>query len=244
MRKDRVRCGAAQAPAPARRAPAVPGGVPVDDTTVVEDPLLGRLASAEGLFVTDERQRIVAWSSAAQRLLGYAPEETIGRPCYLVIMGREPQGHPICRRDCQVVRNARRRRGTAAYSIAARGRDGEIKHLENSVLVLDGERGGFRVLHQLRASSGQGGSVPGRGRRPRAGDNRGADAPLVHTEPLTRRELQVLNLVAAGSTTDDIARQLAISVLTARNHIANVERKLGARNRLEMVLFGMRAGLV
>lgn len=243
MRKDRVRGGAGQAPVPARSTPA-DTGVPVDDTTVVEDPLLGRLASAEGLFVTDERQRIVAWSSAAQRLVGYTPEEAIGRPCYLVIMGREPEGHPICRRDCQVVRNARRRRGTAAYSIAARGRDGEIKHLENSVLVIDGEKGGFRVLHQLRASSGRDGSLPERAHRPRAGDSRGADAPLVHTEPLTRRELQVLNLVAAGSTTDDIARQLAISVLTARNHIANVERKLGARNRLEMVLFGMRAGLV
>jgi len=68
----------------------------------------GRIACADGLFVTDQRQRIVNWSSAAQRVLGYSPEEVVGQPCYRVLMGRELDGHPVCRRECQVTANARR----------------------------------------------------------------------------------------------------------------------------------------
>ncbi len=53
-----------------------------------------------------------------------------------------------------------------------------------------------------------------------------------------------MRLAALGTTTAGIADALHIRVVTARNHIANAERKLGARSRLEMVLLAMRAGLV
>jgi DNA-binding CsgD family transcriptional regulator len=50
--------------------------------------------------------------------------------------------------------------------------------------------------------------------------------------------------VADGSTIEDVADAFTISIFTARNHIASLERKLGARSRLELVLQGMRAGLI
>ncbi len=130
--------------------PAREPGVPLDDTAIVEDPWLGRIATADGLFVTDEQQRIVAWSSSAQRVLGYSPEEVIGQRCFMVLMGRELGGHPICRRLCPVTANAERGRGTAAYEVAARARDGAVKCPSNSVLVLTVANGTFRVIHLLR----------------------------------------------------------------------------------------------
>jgi DNA-binding CsgD family transcriptional regulator len=63
-------------------------------------------------------------------------------------------------------------------------------------------------------------------------------------ELLTRRELEVLRLFARGATLDEVASRLSISALTARNHTANIQHKLGVRNRLQMVLEGMRRGLV
>jgi DNA-binding CsgD family transcriptional regulator len=63
-------------------------------------------------------------------------------------------------------------------------------------------------------------------------------------ETLTRRELEVLRLFSQGATIDEIGESLTISVFTARNHIANIGRKLGARSRLETVLLAMRRGLV
>ena len=224
--------------APDIDVPLAPGGVPRHDSGSVQDPWFGRLAASDGMFVTDERQRIVAWSSAAQRMLGFSPDEAVGRTCYQVVMGHERDGHPVCGRNCTVTRNARRGRGTAAYDVVARARDGSAKCLSNSVLVVEGPDAAFHVIHLLRETVA---AAPVLRSRPLAVPE-GADEAMV--ESLTRRELEVLRHFAQGSTIDEIAVSLSISVFTARNHIANIGRKLGARNRLEVVLLGMRHGLV
>jgi DNA-binding CsgD family transcriptional regulator len=69
-----------------------------------------------------------------------------------------------------------------------------------------------------------------------------AEGPVA--EVLTRRELEVLRLFARGMGLDEVASELSISVFTARNHSTSIEHKLGVRNRLLMVLEGMRRGLV
>jgi DNA-binding NarL/FixJ family response regulator len=48
---------------------------------------------------------------------------------------------------------------------------------------------------------------------------------------LSRRELEVLRLVAAGSTSHEIAAELFISTRTAEHHIANIYTKIGISNR-------------
>lgn len=212
----------------------------VHDTSVLDEPGLSRIASVDGLFVTDDRQRIVNWSSSAQRMLGYSPEEVVGQPCYLVLMGREPDGHPVCRRQCSVTRNARRGRGTPAYPVAARARDGSVRSVTNSVLVVDDTSGGFRVLHMIRDT----GPAPVERRPPPRPQPPDDPVETPSPEALTRRELEVLRLFAQAATIDDVAAALSISVFTARNHIARVQQKLGARNRLEMVLVGLRRGLI
>ena len=63
-------------------------------------------------------------------------------------------------------------------------------------------------------------------------------------ELLTRRELEVLRLFAGGATLPEVASELSISLLTARNHATNIQHKLGVRSRLNMVLEGLRRGLV
>lgn len=208
------------------------------DSGAVIDPWVGRLAASDGMFITDDRQRIVAWSSAAQRMLGFSPDEAVGRTCYQVVLGREPDGHPVCGRNCAVTRNARHGRGTATYDVVAHTRDGRAACLSNSVVVVDGPDGAFHVVHLLREAP----SAELVTRRWAAEGAPAMEEPLVET--LTRRELQVLRMLAEGATIDDIAAALTISVLTARNHIGNVGRKLGAHSRLETVLIGMRRGLV
>lgn len=63
-------------------------------------------------------------------------------------------------------------------------------------------------------------------------------------QPLSRRELELLRLLATGQTTVEIAETLTISRLTARNHILNLERKLGARSRVEAVVYGFHHRLI
>jgi DNA-binding NarL/FixJ family response regulator len=61
---------------------------------------------------------------------------------------------------------------------------------------------------------------------------------------LTRREKQILALVASGSGKDEIARQLVISPQTARTHIQNMLRKLDVHSRLEAAAFAMHNGVL
>jgi DNA-binding NarL/FixJ family response regulator len=72
----------------------------------------------------------------------------------------------------------------------------------------------------------------------------GVDRAASNTEALTPRELEVLALIAAGASNKLIARRLAISVHTAKFHVAGVLEKLGAHSRAEAVAIGARAGLV
>lgn len=62
--------------------------------------------------------------------------------------------------------------------------------------------------------------------------------------PLTRREIQILTLLAAGKSTALMARGLTLSPHTVRNHVKNVFSKLGVHTRLEAVVRGHDLGLI
>jgi DNA-binding NarL/FixJ family response regulator len=61
--------------------------------------------------------------------------------------------------------------------------------------------------------------------------------------PLTRREHEVLKLVAAGRTTNEIAEALFISAYTAETHRRNLLQKLGLRNAAALVRYAIEHGL-
>ncbi|MEV0569116.1 response regulator transcription factor [Dactylosporangium sp. NPDC050588] len=61
---------------------------------------------------------------------------------------------------------------------------------------------------------------------------------------LTAREREVVQLVAAGLSNDDIAVRLVVSPLTAKTHVARAMAKVGARDRAQLVVFAYQNGLV
>jgi DNA-binding NarL/FixJ family response regulator len=61
---------------------------------------------------------------------------------------------------------------------------------------------------------------------------------------LTRRELQVLGLMAAGLPNKAIAERLFVSLHTARNHVKSILRKLEAHSRLEAVAIAVHGGFI
>ena len=63
-------------------------------------------------------------------------------------------------------------------------------------------------------------------------------------EPLTARELEVLQLLAEGSSTGQASEQLGISSATLRAHVQAILRKLGAHSRLEAVAEAARLGVI
>jgi DNA-binding NarL/FixJ family response regulator len=61
---------------------------------------------------------------------------------------------------------------------------------------------------------------------------------------LTDREREVLALVAAGMSNDDIAARLVLSPATAKTHVNRTMVKLGARDRAQLVVIAYSSGLV
>jgi DNA-binding NarL/FixJ family response regulator len=64
------------------------------------------------------------------------------------------------------------------------------------------------------------------------------------SEPLTAREQEVVKLIAEAHTNAQIADVLHLSEKTVESHRANVLRKLGMRDRVELVRYAIRRGLV
>lgn len=63
-------------------------------------------------------------------------------------------------------------------------------------------------------------------------------------EHLTRREREVLTVLAGGRSNAEIARELVLSEATVRCHLARILVKLGVRDRLQAVVVAFRAGIV
>ncbi|HET6211528.1 MAG TPA: response regulator transcription factor [Micromonosporaceae bacterium] len=63
-------------------------------------------------------------------------------------------------------------------------------------------------------------------------------------EQLTDREMQVLELVAAGRRNREIAEVLKVSVKTVEFHLSNILGKLGAQSRTEAVVRAWQTGML
>ncbi len=61
---------------------------------------------------------------------------------------------------------------------------------------------------------------------------------------VTKREVEVLQLIADGCSTPEVAERLYISQKTVKNHLASIYQKLDARDRTQAVLQAVRMGIV
>jgi DNA-binding NarL/FixJ family response regulator len=104
--------------------------------------------------------------------------------------------------------------------------------LDQLVAALQAVAGGLLVVHPSHMSE----ALPARSAPSRALDEL--------AESLTRRELEVLQMLAAGLSNKEIASRLNISDHTVKFHVASILGKLGAGTRTEAVSLGIRRGLV
>jgi len=121
-------------------------------------------------------------------------------------------------------------------------------------LIRDADRAGCQLPEGLlrKAASVQLHTVPGRPEvinvgepaRASASVSKVADGSTVVEVALSRREVEVLRLVADGYDTADVAEQLAYSESTIKGVLAKVMTRLEARNRCHAVSIAIREGLL
>jgi PAS domain S-box-containing protein len=178
--------------------------------------------ASDGALATGPDRRIMFWNRAAERLLGYTAAEVIGRTC-CEVLERSPH--------CQLKTTREAGSEGGAVELTARTRRGETVRLSVSTLLVPPRNGeGLVTVHLFREAP------------------RSAPAAPVEVDALagtlTRRELEVLRLLAEGCNTRAAAQRLGVSPATVRNHVQNLLGKLGVHSRLQAVAYANRHGLL
>jgi hypothetical protein len=95
--------------------------------------------ASDAAFAVDRGMEIVAWNYGAQQLLGYAPDEVMGRQCSEVLQAVLTGGEPLCVPGCEAIRCFRRVQPFAAPSIRALHKNGGWISISISSVVTPGK---------------------------------------------------------------------------------------------------------
>ncbi len=196
-------------------------------------------ASADAVFVTDERDRVVLWNAAAERLLGVSAAHALGRACDAALAGAEVRDRRAARRLSELGALARRGGAVCECEVLLRRRSGPPVRATVAVVAVRGEEAGrFATIHLVRTHEPDGardGPSPARANGAARRGGAAVHAGGAGAEHLTPREREILGRLGEGASTKEIARALRISVATVRTHVQHLLRKLGAHTRLEAV---------
>ena len=170
--------------------------------------------SRNAMVVLDDRRRIVEVNGAHVALLGLAREAVIGRPIYEFVA----EGPLMSDKEWQVALSRGDFTGEAPLVRSDGGK--ETVQFAAHVEVVTGRR---LVLVVVLSTSRW-----GRHSRREVDQARAAAT-------LSKREREIVRLIALGETGPEIAAELRISHDTVRTHVRNAMTKLGARSRAHLV---------
>lgn len=183
----------------------------------------------EAILVSDGYGAIRYLNRPCARLLRCDPEHAIGRPCWTVARMKTPEGAPFCAPVCPIQEQAGSGLLPSRFPVTCHPPGGPPTDLEiRTVLIPPGRSRRHPLLHLIRP-------------HPSGVSFWNETPPLDRIVPrelglLSKRERQILQLIAAGESTRDIARRLFISPTTVYNHIQSILRKLRVHSRIEAVL--------
>jgi PAS domain S-box-containing protein len=202
-------------------------------SSLMPDRLRALLTRADdGVWVTTVAGRIVFWNRAAEDMLGYSADDVYGRSCGEVLTECDEQGRPVCGPDCDAA--GLTRGANTSFGVPTHAKDGRDVWLEVTTFRIDG--GAPLVVHVFHDATGTKQLL--RDLHEHLGAAAGGEARL------TRREREVLRLMAGGLGTAAAAARLSVSRATIRNHVQNIFGKLGVHTRLEAVAHATRHRLV
>jgi PAS domain S-box-containing protein len=192
------------------------------------------------VFAIGADGRIVLWNRAAEKMLGYGAREALGRPCCDLFVGYDDSGNRLCYQGCHVMSLLKLGDPVQSFDMRTRTKAGRPIWINLSTLTLTpGQNGGPLTVHLFRdvtATKELLGLVRERLTAPAAAEANG--------DALTRREMEILRMIATGVSTKAAADQLHVSPATVRNHVQNILGKLGAHSRLEAVAMANRQRLL
>jgi len=195
--------------------------------------------AGDGAFIVGSDGRVVSWNRAAEKILGHSGREVIGKPCCEVFAGRDEHDNRLCHQDCHVMTLVKLGDPVQNFDMQTLTKAGQRVWINISILTLPPSNGHRPVtVHLFRDVTAA------RDLRDFVHDRLTTSAPPPSTsamgEMLTRRESEILTLMATGLNTRHAAERLHVSPATVRNHVQNIFTKLDVHSRLEAVAFATR----
>jgi PAS domain S-box-containing protein len=202
------------------------------------DALLGQ--TADGVCGVDRIGRIALWTGSAEKILGYSQGEALGRFSCEVFVERDALENRLCYRGCHAVTLVTQSEPVQHVAMATRTKTGTPVWLDISIFAISGAQfDGSSTLHLFRdVTVSKEIEVLVRSGLP--GAQHAARPETAPPPALTRREFEILRLIASGANTRTIAERLQVSPTTVRNHAQNILRKLGLHSRLEAAAYVAR----
>lgn len=191
------------------------------------------------VLAIDADGHVQYYNRAAGELAGCEPGEWIGRPCWRFFRLKDREGAPFCGRDCPAMRAARE--GVAPHVLPVvfqRPAREPVRLTLLSFPVPPPRNGRWAMLHLVQRVTDQPVETslfPDR--RTIVESPPAAPAQFDRRlERLTRREREILDALAEGREVQEIADRSGISILTARNHIQHILRKLHLHRQVDAIL--------
>lgn len=208
--------------------------------------------TADAAFAVDGSGMISAWNSAAEELFGLKSDEALSQPCHEIFQGTQESG-PFCSPECSIHQALHLNQPVANFDLRLKTKTGREWCNLAVEIVDDPESGTRHAVHIMRRLDlhkliEQLGRVINESKATRESQTAAqlissslATAPEVK---LTAREKEILQMLAKGKRTPDIADQLYISPATVNNHVQHIMEKLDSHSRLEVVVRAREAGIL
>jgi PAS domain S-box-containing protein len=208
--------------------------------------------TSDPAFAVDGSGNIATWNRGASEMFGISPAEAIGKACKEIVHGTDECGM-VCSRDCVVRQSANKHQLMQNFDLQIETPQGR-KWFNLSLVIVDVATSMYPyTIHILRLID-----VSKRLemmirdfilRETNISQEQfialmSSTRSAVSQTYLTKRELEILSLVANGKTSTAIAEQLHISRTTVDNHLQHILKKLKAHSRLEAVRRAERSGIL
>ena len=207
--------------------------------------------TSDAAFVVDSCGVVVAWNKEAENLFGIAAEQAVGQPCHTIIGGSDECG-AVCSNNCTVQQAIGRHHPVKSFDLLVNTVSGE-QWCDVSVLISQPNNStkacAIHIVHPvdlrkrlemaLRDFVTSNTSLPADQAVAMM-----ASRTAARQIDLSAREIEILRLLAKGSTTGSIANRLYISRTTVNNHIQHILHKLDSHTRLEAIRRAEHAGLI
>jgi len=203
-------------------------------------------------IATDKKSQVLCWNASARELFEHTDaKQVIGKPLHSALDVRDAFGNRLDFSQIPLHQMVIRGEPIQGFEIEAKKKGGQPVRLLLSVVVVLGRRKTeWEVVYLLRPilRRRKADEViervlanPPNGRHvlDRTGSENGKNVPN-----LTRRQSDVLRLLAQGLSNEEIAKSLFLSVFTVRSHVQSILEKLEVHSKVEAVSRAFRDRLI